>query len=377
MDQNIKEITEKVEGKLQAELGGEILKFKSRGQYEKQLSTERKSELVARARKIINADQLTELNGIIDILSSHDIREGMKKYYLLIDGLDDRWVDVSVRFRLIRALLESLKTFRKITNLKVLVALRSDILERVVQETRDITFQREKFEGYFVHLKWNRSDLKALVDKRIVFLFRRQYTQADIYFEDIFTQKVGNQEAFEYIIERTLMRPRDAIAFVNECLEMAQGHYEVTATMIRKAELEYSRIRREALEQEWQSAFPTIRNLLNFVASFKKALIDVEELLDKDRVDSLAYDIGSESKVDHDPLYAIAREHLEKGAEPIRFVGHVISALYRVNAIGVKLQPSDKYLYSHSDQPLLSADHPSSLSRIRIHPMLWGALRIQ
>jgi hypothetical protein len=99
--------------------------------------------------------------------------------------------------------------------------------------------------------------------------------------------------------------------------------------------------------------------------------------LTRDRVDSLAYDIGSEPNVDCDPLHALAREHLEKDFEPIRFVGHVISALYRVGAIGVKLQPNNKYLYSHSGQPLLSVDQLSLLSRIRIHPMLWGALRIQ
>jgi ABC-type lipoprotein export system ATPase subunit len=94
MDQNIKEITEKVENKLQAELGGEISKFKARGQYEKQLSTGKKSELVARARKIINAEQLAELNGVIDILSVKEAGEDMNKFYILIDKLDDRWVSL-------------------------------------------------------------------------------------------------------------------------------------------------------------------------------------------------------------------------------------------------------------------------------------------
>lgn len=145
MDQNIKEITEKYETKLQAELGGEVSKFKARGQYDKQISSEKKSELVARARKSINAEQVSELAGVIDMLADVSTEDNMGKYYILIDKLDERWVDDSIRFKLIRALIESLKSFRRIPNLKILVALRSDILERVVQETGDIEFQREKF----------------------------------------------------------------------------------------------------------------------------------------------------------------------------------------------------------------------------------------
>ncbi len=53
VDQNIKEITEKVENKLSAEFGAEVEKFKAGGQYEKRLSSDKKSELVARSRKII------------------------------------------------------------------------------------------------------------------------------------------------------------------------------------------------------------------------------------------------------------------------------------------------------------------------------------
>ena len=51
----------------------------------------------------------------------------MSKFYILIDKLDDRWVDISIRFRLIRSLIQSLKAFRKITNLKRLSNLKSGI----------------------------------------------------------------------------------------------------------------------------------------------------------------------------------------------------------------------------------------------------------
>src|SRR6266403_2026928 len=87
MDQNIKELTEKVENAVKLELGVEIEKFKAGGQYDKRLSTDKKSEFVSRVRKIINSDQLAELAGVIDMLKEFDGEDTMREYYILIDKL--------------------------------------------------------------------------------------------------------------------------------------------------------------------------------------------------------------------------------------------------------------------------------------------------
>jgi hypothetical protein len=382
MDQNIKELTEKVERAVKAELGIEVDKFKAGGQYEKRLSTDKKSEFVARVRKIIHADQLAELAGVIDMLA--EIENDDKKlflensYYIMIDRLDENWVDVSIRFKLIRALIETLKGFRRITDLKILVALRSDVLERVIQETRDLSFQREKLDDYFVHIKWTKPLLKQLVEARIQKLFRKQYTQATIYFADVFPYNVGNAAPFDYMVERTLMRPRDIIAFVNECLNAAQGTYQVTGAAIRKAEIEFSRIRRDALEQEWQSAFPSIKRLLDFIGSKQKSIISLAELCEgKESADDLALAIYSEDKIAYDPLYDVAKNYYEQETRSSeQFLKEVIGILYRVGAVGVKLRNGNRYLYSHIDETLLPIAQITDDARVRIHPMLWGSYRI-
>lgn len=382
MDQNIKELTEKVENAVKAELGVEIEKFKAGGQYEKRLSLDKKSEFVARVRKIIHADQLAELAGVIDMLAEME-KEDKKhfdetNYYIMIDRLDENWVDVSIRFKLIRSLIETLKTFRRITDLKILVALRSDVLERVIQETKDLSFQREKLDDYFIHLKWTKALLKQLVESRIQTLFHRRYTQSTIYFADVFPFNVGNADPFDYMVERTLMRPRDIIAFVNECLKVAQGTYEVTGSMIRKAEIEFSRIRREALEQEWQSAFPSIKRLLDFIGSKQKSIISLTELCEGKDADDLALAIYSEEKVAFDPLYEVAKTYYEQESRTSdQLVKEIIGVLYRVGAVGVKLRNGNRYLYSHIDEPLLPLAQITDDARIRIHPMLWGSYRIQ
>jgi hypothetical protein len=376
MDVNIKEITEKVESKLEAELGAEIKKFKLRGQYDKQLSTDKKSELVSRARKIINSDQLSELAGVIDILHEQE-DDRQKIYYLLIDRLDERWVDTTIRFRLIRALIESLRAFRRITNLKIVVALRTDIVERVMQEDKDISFQREKNDDYFIKMRWTRPLLLELIKKRIRTLFRRKYSPTDtIEFEDVFPYKVGNVEPFEYIVERTLMRPRDVIAFVNQCLLASEGSYEVSASHIRKAENEYSRIRREALEQEWRSAFPTLRRLLDFVSSSKNDSFPIGTLVDGDATDKLALEVAGDGKIDFDPMHAFAANYIDNDGNSLAFVKEILAILYRVGAIGIKLRPTERMSYSFLDEPVISSNTIPDNARVRIHPMLHAALKL-
>ncbi|MGO8047899.1 P-loop ATPase, Sll1717 family [Rhizobium johnstonii] len=260
MDENIKEITAKLESKVSTELSAEIEKFNARAGYSRTLSSEKKSELVARAKRIVNAEQLAELNKVLDLLSTYDSDDGKykKSFYILIDKLDEKWVDETIRFDLIRALIECLRSFNKLSNLKIVVAIREDVLERVVQDNRDIGFQREKYDDYFLRVVWTSSQLKELVQRRINKLYKKKYTSENVTFDDIFRNKIGNKEPMDYIIERTLKRPRDVISFVNECFQKAQGKTEVSPKIIKEAESQYSRIRMQALISEWQSAFPSL-----------------------------------------------------------------------------------------------------------------------
>ncbi|HUE80024.1 MAG TPA: DNA repair ATPase [Sphingomicrobium sp.] len=375
MDQNIKEITEAYETKLNAEMGAEISKFKAGGQYEKRLSTEKKSELVARSRKIINADQLSELHGIIDMLSVSD-GDQMKSFYLMIDRLDERWVDETVRFKLIKALIESLKNFRKIQNLKILVALRLDVFERVVQETTDIAFQREKFEDNMIRLVWSKSQIKELVDRRIESLFKRKYTSGAVRFEDVFPTKIANKDAFDWMTERTLMRPRDMIAFVNEALDSAAGQSTVSNASLRKAEGEFARKRRDALIQEWKSAHPALEKMLNIFTLHKKLMLEFQELLCDEDVEAIAVDL-SDPAFAGDPVAAECQVFMtSKGADATVFMQMLVATLYRSGSVGLKLNTSEPYVYSHLNQPLVSRHLIRPNTKIRLHPMLHAAYHL-
>ena len=65
--------------------------------------------------------------------------------------------------------------------------------------------------------------------------------------------------AFDYILDRTLMRPRDTISFINECLSLSSGQGRLTWNDITKAEKSYSEKRLLALRDEWKPTYQTFR----------------------------------------------------------------------------------------------------------------------
>lgn len=382
-DQNIKKITEKYEKRIQAELGGEIKKFIAKTNYSKQLGSEKKIELISRVKKIINSEQLHDLHKVIDLLSENSDKSSQKKYFILIDKLDDNWIDVEIRFKMIRALIQSLSRFRKISNLKILIAMREDVYERVLQETKDISFQKEKYESYFVRLSWNKNDLKTLIDKRINSLFKRQYSSDNIHFDDLFKYNVGQSKPFDYLIDRTLLRPRDIISFVNECIRCSESETIVSANHIRKAEQIYSQGRLLSIEQEWNSVFPLLKEVLDFFCKLKKSSISLSNLVENERssIESLALSLGSkEEKNFHlDPIFQASYCFIKNAQDPnarYEYVKKLCSILYRVSMIGIKLDVGEKYSFAHIDLPVVDYNLISNNATIKIHKILWSAYKI-
>jgi hypothetical protein len=378
MDENIKEITRKIEDTFDVEFSGEVEKFKGRAGYARTLSAEKRSALVARAKKIVNANLLSDLSKVIELLSEYDNGDKYKtSFYILLDKIDENWVDESIRYNLIRALIECLRSFRKIRHLKIIVAIRSDVIERVVQDNTQAGFQREKYDDYFLRIRWNRDQLWNLVEKRINFLFRRTYSSENVFFFDVFDKKVGNHDTFDYMLERTLMRPRDIISFINICLSAAQGSSRVSQNIIRKSESEYSRIRLQALIEEWKSAYPSLAVAFR-ILSGRGDRFKPSDIAAKEFIEEFMLEVDDAIEASNDPLVMEVKEYMRRGGpDVVLSVARILFAeLYRIGAIGVKLAPNESYLYSFRDVPVISSSAINNETKVVIHPMLHRALNV-
>jgi len=224
---------------------------------------ERSSEYqqTERFQRIANDVQLAKLNRMMTILND-EILDEQNFTYVVIDDLDRDWVDQRLSNDLIRCLFRVVLDLKRVTNLKVIVALRSNIF-------RELDFgqsggQEEKFRSMILDVKWTPSQLEDLLDDRVKVAADTHGLPAQT-LRDILPPGKNNARgsAVDYILKRTMLRPRDAIAFLNECLAAAAGGVRISWENIIQAERSYSAKRLLALRDEWKPTYAGVGEVLD------------------------------------------------------------------------------------------------------------------
>jgi len=374
-DSRIKELTTKLEDELRGNVDLTALGVPINASGSEKLTKEIREEICERAQAVVNRVQIQDLNQVIGLLAQDIFNDTQQKYFITIDKLDDNWVEDEMRYRLIRALIETTKTFRKISQVKIIIALRLDLLGRVFDKTRDAGFQEEKYEDILLRIKWSKEQIESLLDKRISLLIRQAYTQESAKFHDIFPAHVGNETALDFILDRTLMRPRDAILYINECLEQAQGQTQITAKTIRDAEITYSKKRLNSICHEWFADYPLLENYFEIIKKRKDGFKHSE--ITREQIEELAIELAVNEKHPKDPMAIAAKLYIQDSAiSRSSFLNQLLRALYKTGVIGVKKDSHSSTIWSQDNEPTISESEVKRSSFFHIHPMLWRVLGI-
>lgn len=372
----LSEITKKIEAELSASLEGSLLGAKLKGGRSGTLTDEERAEVVSRGSSVINKIQIADLNRVMQIFSDEVFNDPKNRFYITIDTLDEEWVSQSSRYRLIRALIEEVRTFRKeMQNVKIVIALRRDLLDKVFEETRDGGFQEEKYETYYANILWSRDELLNMLTLRVNEVFKRKYTGGSIDLNDVFPKSRGDKSPYEYMLERTIFRPRDVIAYANECFAVAANRPRVSWQAISDAELQYSRKRRNALIDEWLNTYPSVGIALDVIRgmpeSFSRSAI-TDEMIDGAAVQASA--LHSE-----DELVRLSQKLYDPSASTTRaqVLNCILQVLYKIGAIGIKFSTESPYIWSFRDQSSISYGEAKRAMSIHVHKMLWRGLEIR
>ncbi|WP_370401009.1 P-loop ATPase, Sll1717 family [Sulfitobacter sp. JB4-11] len=374
VDETVKEITETLEKAIEANFTTELEKFALDAGFVRKLGQEKKTQLVQRVKSVVDADLLTELAQVIRLLSAYD-SNGQASHYVLIDKLDENWIGDNVKFSLIRSLIEALKSMRKIRNLKVVVALRADLMEKVIEETKEDGFQSEKYEDYFARISWTPEQLRTLVNDRINFLYRRKYTKQNVFFDDIMPPVINKVKTFPFLIERTLLRPRDIITFVNLCFAQGAEKTEISKSDVLKAELIYSTNRYDAMVDEWRPVYPAIEPCLKVLRERRESFL-LSELNTSRFADTLLEELVADRRYEKDPLFQLVDNSVTSGSDIHVFtlVQSLMVRLHLVGAIGVNTSPQQPFQWFYKTHRRIAPTVLTSSSKVRIHPMLQAAL---
>jgi hypothetical protein len=377
-ESRVREVTTKIENDLRATLEGSVYAAKAELGASEKLSAEERREIVQRGARAVDQVQLSALSNVLRLFQDEIFDDDQEGYFVVIDDLDTRWADDALKFKLIRALIETVRSFRQVRQVKIVVSIRQDLLQRVISATRDSGFQSEKYEPLYLRLRWTEPQLVDLLSRRLNLLVRQRYTTRPVSMHDVFPTKIQKEPFASFLCGRTSLRPREVILFANECLIRAFDKNQVTAQMVLDAEAAYSEKRVDSLQEEWSGVYPNVTDYLKLL-SRKPHSFPISELsraVLEDWTMNIAQRVDMESI--SDPVVKLAHAFFVEGKGFVFDLQLLlVMSLYAVGAVGLKPDPANPVFWSYYSDHQPSAGSILPSSGIHIHPTFWRALGVR
>lgn len=205
----------------------------------RRLGTMGVEELGAQLTQVIYSGEFREFSDAVsEYLKTKDA------VWLLVDNLDKGWPvrgTTSVDILIVRSLLDATRKLQHQleadgVEFDCLVFLRSDIYEHLRSETPD------KGKDTAIRLDWEDPALfEEIVRRRVESSSSLVGSFRDMW-PHICTPLIDGQDSFAYILDRTLMRPRDMLQFLRSAVHIAinRGSSRVEEDDLRQAERSYS-----------------------------------------------------------------------------------------------------------------------------------------
>lgn len=221
-----------------------------------------------------------------------------RRVVILIDELDRGW-DASEDARLfVAGLFQAAMTANQVSpNFRVLISLRRELFDNIPEIYDDA----QKVRDLIRYVEWSEDGLKEVAGRRINHnLFPNEEIGAEEAWERIFSETLTYRKtkSFNYMVDRTLYRPREIIQFCNECIvSRGSGSELIDYDVITDAESRYSRDRFSDICSEYKFQYPKLSLVLESfrgrVYSFTReelSLFCTEILIDlNERIDWLQH----------------------------------------------------------------------------------------
>jgi hypothetical protein len=290
---------------------------------------------------------------------------------LVIDDLDKEWVSPQIVYDLIASMIEVIKEFQqKFQGVKIIIALRENLQMKVFSATAHRGGQREKFTPLFLNLTWSKDNLRKLIDLRLQYISNKELS-----LHSVFTKQNNEKTGFDYIVERTFLRPRDLISYFNKIVEASSQRNFFDLHVIKQAESTYSIERLQALEDEWSENYGEISKILNFLRGMHNGFnvrnikedSFAEVLLESDFVNSFKGEL-------HDicQKWKSAKSDL---ANFRMFLSELLTLLYRIGIVGLKRNSDSPIEFYYNEQSPVTK-HDFDDAKIYIHKALYSVLKV-
>lgn len=215
--------------------------------------------------------QLYKLEEINSLLPSLNRICSKKKIVFFIDELDKGWDNSEDAKAFVSGLFQaSLSINQTVPSIKVFVSLRKELYDNIPSLYED----SQKVWDLFELIEWDEKNLLEMISKRIeksgdFRSMEREVTSKDFWnlvFEDTIAYR--STKSFNYIVDRTLYRPREIIQFCTDIKDnlTSDSSIPVNYDTISVAEYRYSESRTKDIAAEYRYQYV---DLLKVFESFR------------------------------------------------------------------------------------------------------------
>jgi len=154
-------------------------------------------------------------------------------------------------------------------------------------------------------------------------------------------------------------------------LIVVAGKTTINANDIKKAEVEYSKKRLQALCTEWQEEHPCLEIYIESLRGMPSR-IDVNDLSEETLTNTILSLCDKGEAPDGIPQ--IARQYLDNAASFDTLRAEIIRVLYKVGVLGIKLNKSEQMHFIFESSHVTAKEQIQPGVRLSIVPMLWQVL---
>jgi hypothetical protein len=346
----------------------QLADFSAEGDFSERLSTLSNSLITRYKEKFGTVDaQRLSASQVTELLYKHDLRDLMqlisqylerkKTVWVLFDNLDKGWsthgVDV-IDATVLRCLVDAGRKIeremrRDQHDFHCIVFIRNDVYDHLMKNSSDHGKESR------AALDWSDPDmLREMLRLRLVNGMKAKLGEHDFHtvWRELCVSHFRGEESSAYLIDRSLMRPRNVLKIFNHCRGFATnfGRQRISDVDIDKGLTAYSQDLLEELDRELTDVYPGAKDLLYY-------FLDAPEVITAQKLDLILTEAG------------IDQQEREK----------VVDFLLYYGVLGTRLGDNDHFIYSvNYDLKVLKirAQRHEGTADYVVNPAFWPALGI-
>lgn len=270
-------------------------------------------------------------------------------FVVMVDDLDLGWDNSKLSNNLLLGLLSATSYIKAISkNIHVLIFLREDVYSILMEQTQ----HSDKYRN-IERIRWDKESLIELLNERIRFNYNSKGEGAGQNpFISVFPETVGTHNTDNWLVERTLSRPRELIQISRFYTEAIEGD-KPDDKVLKACESTYSSWKLDDLCTEYSNQYPGLSDIFSY---WKTRFFRYKYHLKNEDISEMIFQLFDEVAINHQWFNILASE--------ANFDGF-LSVLYEIGFIGDFVQGGEggsKTFYSFSER------HEPRFEEVQIHP---------